>query len=338
MGNEKLSPTSHLLHLTSQPMHRFAKNFNILHYIIKHAAKILLFAHSGPDADTVGSVLALKSHLSQKGKLSEIACFDLFPEYLKPLGNESFVHPQNLEIRTYDAIIACDSVGRGFDKIKEKLAPEQVTVLIDHHPDITLQGDVTIIDPAYSSVCEIIYDYFENQGEEITKEIATFLMMGIVGDTGTFQHANTTPRVMKIASRLMLAGADLSKIVSFVFANKKISTLKLWGWAFEKARINPRTGMIVTVLTKEDLEGINSSSSDLGQVASILNTVPGAKFSLVLSEKENETIKGSLRSEEYKSVDVSQIAARFGGGGHKLASGFEIKGKIVETENGWKIV
>ena len=77
---------------------------------------------------------------------------------------------------------------------------------------------------------------------------------------------------------------------------------------------------------------------DIAQVSGILNTVPGTKFAMILSEREDGIIKGSLRSEEYKGVDVSEIAHLFGGGGHKLASGFEVKGKIVETENGWEII
>jgi bifunctional oligoribonuclease and PAP phosphatase NrnA len=133
-------------------------------------------------------------------------------------------------------------------------------------------------------------------------------------------------------------GASVSKIINASFANKKISTLKLWGRAFEKAKINPISGLIATALTLKDITECNADTEDIGQVASILNTVPGTKFSLVLTEREDGLIKGSLRSEVYKGVDVSKIAHLFGGGGHKLASGFEVKGKIVETENGWEII
>ncbi|EKE18711.1 MAG: hypothetical protein ACD_9C00256G0001, partial [uncultured bacterium] len=162
--------------------------------------------------------------------------------------------------------------------------------------------------------------------------------IGILSDTGNFQHANTSSRVMEISSDLMKKGASVSKIIEATFANKKLSTLKLWGRAFEKAKINPLNGLITTVLTEADIEECNASTEDIGQVASILNTVPGTKFSLVLSQRDKGIIKGSLRSEEYKGVDVSQIAHQFGGGGHKLASGFEVKGKIIETESGWEIV
>ncbi|MDO8529152.1 MAG: DHHA1 domain-containing protein, partial [bacterium] len=209
---------------------------------------------------------------------------------------------------------------------------------IDHHPDITLEGDVNILESSVSSVCEIIYSFFKFFNIKITKEIATFLMVGILGDTGSFQHSNTGAEVMNIASELMKKGASLFKIVEAIFANKKLSTLKLWGRAFEKAIINPKNNMIITVLTEEDIKECEASTEDIAQVASILNTVPGTKFSLILSQREGDLVKGSLRSEEYKGVDVSEIAHQFGGGGHKLASGFEVKGKIRETEDGWEIV
>jgi len=317
---------------------KFAKEFNTLNYVIKESAQILLFAHSRPDGDTVGSNLALKEYIKKLGKLVDIACLDPFPEYLRPLTDEKFIHPNNIEIEKYNLIIAADSVERGFQKIVSKFGDNQVVALLDHHPDITMQKDINIIDAAYSSVCEIVYDFFEFNKIEITRAMATFLMLGILGDTGSFQHSNTTPRVMEIASTLLKKGAPLSKIIETAFANKNISALKLWGKAFERAKINLENGMIVSVLTQKDLEECNAGMEDIAQVAGILNTVPDTKFALILSERENGIIKGSLRSDEYKGIDVSKIAARFGGGGHKLASGFEIKGKIVETENGWEIV
>lgn len=318
-------------------MNKFISEFTTLNYIIKKSFKILLVAHNGPDSDTTGSTLALKEYLENKGKIADVICFDPFPDYLKNLLPEKFKHPDHLNLQSYEAIIACDSVERGFDKIKKNLSEKQVVVLIDHHPDIVTKGDVNIIDAAYSSVCEIIYDFFEFNKTEITKNVATCLLAGILGDTGNFKHANTSARVLEIASLLMKKGAHLQKIIDTTFANKKISTLKLWGIAFEKAKINAKNGMIMTVLTQNDIKQCNASTDDVAQVSSILSTVPGVKFSLVLSEREDGTIRGSLRSEEYKNTDVSEIAHRFGGGGHKLASGFEIKGKIMETENGWKI-
>lgn len=319
-------------------MEKFLKEFNTLNYVTKEADKILLFAHSRPDGDTVGAVSALKEYFTIIGKEVAIACFDPLPEYLSLLTKDSFSFPDKLNLREFKLIIACDSVERGFEKIKEKLQEDQVVALLDHHPDISIKGDINIIDAEYSSVCEIVFDFFSFNRIEISKKIANHLLLGIVGDTGIFQHSNTTPKIMQTASILMKKGASLSKLVEAVFVNKKISTLKLWGRAFEKAKLNPENGMITSVLTIKDLEECEASLEDINQVAGILDTVPGAKFALVLSEREGGIIKGSLRSEEYKGVDVSKIAAEFGGGGHKLASGFEVRGKVVETETGWKIV
>lgn len=319
-------------------MRSFVKEFTTLNYIISKSESVLLFAHSSPDGDTVGANLAFKEYISSLGKKVDIACFDPIPKHLEGLLEVKFIHPDNIDVSSYNAIIACDSVERGFHKILSRISPNQAMAIIDHHPDINLQGDVTILDSSCSSVCEIVYRFFSFLHIKITKEIATALMVGILGDTGNFQHANTSVQVINIASDLMKKGAPLSRIVDTVFTNKKISTLKLWGKAFEKAKINHQNGMIATVLTLDDIRDCEATMEDISQVASILNTVPGTKFSLILSQKNENTVKGSLRSEEYKKTDVSKIAHKFGGGGHKLASGFEIKGKIVETENGWEIV
>ncbi len=319
-------------------MKKFGQEFNTLKYVINNSDRILLFAHSHPDGDTIGSVLALKEYAQSLGKDVDLACFDPYPESFSIFFQEKFKLPENLELEKYNLVIACDSVERGFHKIQDNLRENQVLALIDHHPDITIKGDIDIIDAKYSSVCEIIYDFFEFNQIRITRKIATFLMLGILGDTGMFQHSNTTSRIMEISSDLMKKGALITKIVELNSVNKTISTLKLWGLAFEKAKINPNSGMISTVLTRKDLDECGASEEDIAHIVGILNTVPSTKFALVLSERGDGSIKGSLRSEEYKGVDVSAIAAQFGGGGHKLASGFEIKGKIQETETGWTIV
>lgn len=319
-------------------MKSFSKEFKTLSYVIAKSARILLIAHSNPDGDTTGSVLALNEYIKNLGKHVDITCKDPFPTFLETLTDERFKKLKDIELESYDAIIGCDSVERGFSDIVQGLPSTIVTAILDHHPDITFDADIKILNPKKSSVCEIIYDFFVFSEIEINRKMATYLMLGILSDTGNLQHSNTTTRVMEITSDLMKKGASFSKIIDSTFSNKKMSTLKLWGIAFEKAKINPKNGMIMTVLTEQDIEQCNASTEDIGQVASILNTVPGTRFSLILSAREGDTIKGSLRSEEYKGVDVSKIAHKFGGGGHKLASGFTVKGKIVETENGWKIV
>ncbi len=319
-------------------MSTFAQEFHTLNFAIKESENILLFAHSHPDGDTVGSVLAFREYTQSLGKNVDVACFDPFPDYLSSIIRVDFSNPEQLDLKKYNLIIAADSVERGFEKIKNNFLENQVLAILDHHPDITLRGDINVIDASYSSVCEIVYNFFEANQVDLSPEMATYLLLGILGDTGSLQHSSTTSRVMEIASKLLKKGARLSKIIETTFTNKSIATLKLWGKALEKARINPASGMIVSILTQKDLEECGAGNEDIAQIANILNTVPDTKFSLILSERGDGIVKGSLRSEDYKGVDVSAIAATFGGGGHRLASGFEIKGKIQETADGWEIV
>ncbi|HBI17518.1 MAG TPA: hypothetical protein DDY52_05250 [Candidatus Moranbacteria bacterium] len=317
---------------------KFKKEFNTLKYIIEKSDKILLFAHSRPDSDTIGSNLALYYYLKEIGKDVEVACFDQMPEYIKIFIYHDLQHPDKINLEGFDSVIALDSVERGFEKIRDRFSENQVIVLIDHHPDVKSEGDLNIVDASYSSVSEIVFDFFEFHNLKINSKIATLLLMGILGDTGNLQHSNTTPKVMHTVAKLLNRGASVAKISKMIFSSNRFSTLKLWGRALEKAKINPENKMISTVITKKDLEECQATYEDIAEIASILNTVPDTNFSLVLSERDGGIIKGSLRSEKYKGMDVSEVAHKFGGGGHKLASGFEIKGKIVEDKEGWKIV
>lgn len=304
---------------------------------IHNAQRILLFAHKSPDSDTIGSVSALRLFLIKQGKHADIACFDPFPLTLRTLVDQTFHHPDKLDMHSYDMVIACDSVERGFHLVRPSLLPHQVVALLDHHPDITMRGDITIIDPTKSSTCEIVYDYFVHCSAPIDKSIASALLLGILGDTGNLQHANTSTHVLNISADLLSHGAPINKIAQGIIANKKITTLQLWGKAFSKARIKKNMGMIVTALTQEDMRSCNATSEDISQVANMLATVPGVRFALILAQKDTDIIKGSFRSEEKGNVDVSSIAAKFGGGGHKLASGFEMRGRLYETPDGWMV-
>ncbi|MEP7162908.1 MAG: bifunctional oligoribonuclease/PAP phosphatase NrnA [Candidatus Moraniibacteriota bacterium] len=319
-------------------MRYFGKEFKTLEFIIAEAERILLVAHKRPDPDTVGANRALELYLKERGKQTDIACYDPFPENLKPLLSGEFLHPDQIDLDAYDAVIATDSVDRGFHEFRGKLREDQVVVLIDHHPDIVLDGDVVMIDPKYSSSSEIVYLFLIHAKAKITKDIATALLTGILFDTGNFQHSSVSPQVMDIASHLMKLGAPLSKISSVLFSHPNISAMKLWGIAFEKAKFLPTSGMLVTAVTQQDITECEATPDDIYQVASTLSTVPEARFALVLSERDQETVRGSLRASEHQGVDVSSIAHTFGGGGHKLASGFEVKGKIQETESGWQVV
>lgn len=322
--------------------YKFSKEFNQIKKELEKAKKILLIAHSRPDEDTVGSVFVLEEFLREAlGKKTDVTCLDPLPEYFQGIfEGKNFLGPSEIDTLEYDLIIGCDAVERGFERVVTKKNKNQKIILLDHHPRLEMKKikpDIVVSDENFSAVCEILYDFFDFHRIEITMKMATYLLTGILGDTGMFQHANTTPRVMEITADLMRKGAPLSKIIRLSFKSKKLETLKLWGRALERAEMNEKTGVIMSYITKKDLDELGATSEDISNVAEILNTVSEAKFSLVLTEREDNRIKGSLRSEWYKNVDVSEIARKLRGGGHRLASGFEVAGRLVKSEKGVKV-
>lgn len=319
-------------------MKEFVQEFASLDYILDHCDKALLICHNNPDADSIGSVFALKKVLEQRNKEVVVVCNDPFPESLLPLIFFDLVSPKEVSLADFDVVIACDSPERGpFSEIQKNLSARQVSAFIDHHLGIELSADVIILDTERSSTCEIVYEFFEKRGISIDSSLATALLLGIMFDTGNFQHACTSNRVLEIASILLKKGAPLSKIIRIVSSNKNLSTLRLWGRAFEKMRIVEQTGMAVTAITQDDLAEFHAHQGETSQIANILSTIPGVKYGLVLHQKDAKTVRGSFRAQHFSDVDLSQLAKTFGGGGLRLASGFELPGVIKEKDGNWVV-
>ncbi|HAO81568.1 TPA: hypothetical protein DCQ82_02560 [Candidatus Veblenbacteria bacterium] len=141
---------------------------------------------------------------------------------------------------------------------------------------------------------------------------------------------------MKAAADLLARGANASRALRQVIGNRTLTELKLWGRAFERLHDYPDLGLVVTVITQKDLAEFDASEDMLEGVANFLNDLEGYRAIMVLKEKPEGTVKGSLRTTR-DDVDVAAVAKLFGGGGHKKAAGFSLPGKLVETEQGWKI-
>ncbi len=316
---------------------QFLKEFNTFNYILQSAKNIFIIGHSNPDPDAVGSVVALSQFIQKyfTAKVT-IGCYDSFPESLKQIMPENeFSNPEDLDMTQFDVVIGCDSVDRGFNRVIKNISDSCVTVIVDHHHDTITRADLFMNDANYSSTCEILYNFFAFTHKKINKEIATALLAGIIFDTGTFQHANTSSETLAVAANLIKYGASIAKINLALFSNRNIETLNLWGRVLERVRFFKETGLAVAVITKED-GAVNSG--EISNIASMLSTVPSVKVAMVVYQVDDNHVKGSFRTEKYNNIDVSAIAHTLGGGGHKLASGFSIPGRIVTTsDGGWKI-
>ena len=158
-------------------------------------------------------------------------------------------------------------------------------------------------------------------------------------DTGGFQNSATTPSAISVASELMNKGANMQHISKFALDQRPVNTLKLWGRALQRLKINKKNKIISTVITRQDLIECNANETEMEGVANFLNELDQAQNGvvMVLTEREPGKIKGSLRTTN-PLIDVAKLAKILGGGGHKKAAGFSINGTLKENNGGWQIV
>ncbi len=309
-------------------------------FITEHQ-RFLMATHARTDGDDCGSMLAIKNVLEQMGKQTTVVAKFGVPEQLSFLPDKNDVLadlPNPVTKKFYDAIIlfGCGNIGRpGFEAIEKTDLP---ILNIDHHPDNKNYGVVNVVEQTKSSVAELVFDFIKFLQVPFNSDIAKCLLTGIFTDTGSFMHSNTQASTLAAAGELMQYGARIDKIHEFTYQNKELSALKAWGRALENTRVIKNGQVAISVITEEDLKELGElPTNPFDGFVEQLNKIPGTKFGMFLRQ-EGEMVKGSIRSEEYKDMDVSFLAKILGGGGHKLAAGFELKGKLIRLpNNGWKI-
>ncbi|OGB75438.1 hypothetical protein A2810_01040 [candidate division Kazan bacterium RIFCSPHIGHO2_01_FULL_49_10] len=289
------------------------------------AAKILIVTHIKPDGDAIGSALALRILLKELGRETEVALMDDPPEAF------SFL-PYFLKIKNdfrpehFDMVVMADCGGWSrtgwFEDDELRIDWPKYLVILDHHHTQDYSPGMVIADESLSSTAQLVHYIFREWGIEINSDAANCLMTGLSTDTGSFKHTNTTPEVFRIAAELMESGANLNKITQHIYLGRSVASLKLWGRTLDKIQQDRALGIVISVITTADLEECGATLEDLEGVIDLMNTVPDTKATFLLSER-GDKLKGSVRTND-PDVDVSKLAAIFGGGGHIKAAGFNI--------------
>jgi len=208
---------------------------------------------------------------------------------------------------------------------------ETPVINMDHHASNTDFGNINIVDVTASSTTEIFYeflDYLEKKYNKklITEDIATLLLAGIITDTGSFQHANTSPRAMETAAKLLDLGARQQEVIKNIYKTKKLSTLKLWGIILSKVQVDPVHRMVWSVISKDDLQEAEADPNETeGIIDDLLTNAPGAEV-IFLIKQSPDYVSVSMRSTN-NQTDVGKFCADNGGGGHVRAAGFKIRDK-----------
>ncbi len=321
---------------------------------IKRAKKILLIGHLSPDADTISSVAAIIELIKEEKKY-----FYAFAEGKKD-GDFSFIpneglikstKPDSLDFFDLIILLDCGSLSRSGieEEIKKTINFRRNSspyfIEIDHHEKITPWSDLEIRRSDRASTSIVIYDLLKANNIKINKALSNCILSGLVSDTGCFLYSNSTPKTISIASEMLSYGASFNKILKATTKNSNLLSLKIWGKAIENLHFNTETGLASSGLNEEELLELKSKFRENNEeiivadlfslIVSFICSLRGVKIALLLRE-ESGVIKASLRTND-NLINVAQLASKFGGGGHQKAAGFSLKGKLIKTENGWKV-
>ncbi len=300
------------------------------------AKTIGISAHIRPDGDAVGSTMALYLYLK---KVFPTACVKLFLE----TPPDCFMHLKYLdEIDStyawegdFDVFFALDVAADRLGKAESFFRNAKKKINIDHHiSNKDGCGDVNLVKPKVGSTAEVLCGIFEEG--YMDEDIAVALYTGMIHDTGVFQYSNTTPETLRVAAKLLEYGFPFPKIIEESFYQKTYLQNQLLAKALLASSRFLSDKCIVSYIDKATLEEYGAVSSDLDGIVNQLRNTKGVDCAVFMYElgKTEEGLpeyKVSMRSNE--KVNVSEIASKFGGGGHVRAAGVTIKGSAQDVIN-----
>lgn len=297
--------------------------------IIKKYNKFLIVSHKYPDGDSIGSQIALALGLLKIGKKAYIYNEDPPTDRYSRFKRINLIHTDKKDFDE-EVILALDSAELnriGF--IKDEIDFTKPIINIDHHISNEKFGDINIVKPYYSSTAEIIYELL-NRLTELDKEIATYLYIGILTDTGSFRYPNTTSHSLRVASKLVNYGVVASQVSEFIWFTDPPARIKLLGAVLQNITLHDKFSIMY--VTKNMLKNHGANEEDTNEFVDYGLTIKNVKATAMIKEREGGILKVSLRSRN--DVSVQELASEYGGGGHKTAAGFTYKGdlKILKKE------
>lgn len=293
-------------------------------HAIEEAQTIGISGHRRPDGDCVGACLGLYNYIRDVYPDKDVTIYlesikkeYQFLRYSDTL-NHSFTDKKELDL--FVALDCADKERLGDYGVYAKKAEK--VFCVDHHISNKGFGDSCIIVPDASSTCEVLFDQFDY--DKISQSCAEALYMGIVHDTGVFKHTNTTRKTMHIAGDLVAKGLNTSHIIDDTFYRKSYAQNQIMGRALIESIQLLGGKILFSIISKSMLKFYGVSGADLDGIIDQLRMTEGVECAILIYEIGLHKYKVSLRSNDY--VDVSKVAAGFGGGGHIRAAGCTMMG------------
>ena len=289
---------------------------------IRSHTDFLVVSHVRPDGDSLGSQFALTLILQALGKNVEMLSRDPVPaRYVYLPGAEQVrVASRRGESHEVTFVLECGNIDRpGIEGLNQG-----IIVNIDHHHSTKPFGNVSWIDPSACAVGQMIYRLMKALGLKMTPQIATNIYVAVLTDTGSFQFSSTTGDTFRLAAELADNGADVSGIALQVFHTNPIQKVRAMGKILNAMEFDASRRVVSTVLLQDDL-GI-ADGDDIEGLVNYPLTIAGIEVAVLLRELEDGSFRVSMRSKN--EVDVSTVAERFGGGGHRKAAGCQMVGSL----------
>jgi phosphoesterase RecJ-like protein len=299
--------------------------------VIREHQTFCIVGHVRPDGDCIGSQLGLALALKSEGKKVTVWNQDSIPLKYKFLNTEGlFEKPRRGE--KFDCVIATDCASyERLGKVSDCIKDRKVLINIDHHASNPRYGDVNWVSPREPSTGELIFRLLKVARWPITKPIADLLFTAISTDTGSFQYPNTRPGSFHAGAELVTRGANLSKICDEVYQSYPLSRARLLKHVYSKFRLTDNDRIAWFWLKKEDFTRTGAESDDTEGLIDHIRAIEPVVVACVFEEVEPELTRISLRSKSAQ-VNVSEICAQFGGGGHPAAAGARIPGKPLSVQ------
>lgn len=294
--------------------------------VVRSSKNILIISHVNPDGDTLGSMCALYSAIQKRyKKKAEMLILSKLPkvyEFLPHIHEAKHIDMFD-KSREYDLVITVDvaSLDRLIDA-QILFERAKYTVNIDHHKTNIEFGNLAIVEPKASSAGEVAYKMLRELNWDIDLELATCIYTAILTDTGGFRFENTDVDVFQIAAELTAVGINPKDLYKKCYESKTKSMVLFQSYCVSKAIFTCDDRIAYTVVYKKDMEKFQAGDDYTDGIAEMLRAITSTDVSFVVKEVDARTCKISMRS---KNIDIADVCSKFGGGGHRFASGCTIK-------------
>jgi bifunctional oligoribonuclease and PAP phosphatase NrnA len=294
---------------------------------IMRRQRFLLTSHARPDGDSIGSQLALAFALQALGKEVRIVNADPAPEHYQEFPGMDRIEISATASADVDAVIVmeCSDLTRtGVTGLED-----QYLINIDHHAGNRMYGAINWHDESAAACGEMVFDVIRELGVPLTLEIATHIYLAILTDTGSFHHSNITPRTFDICRQTVEAGVNPATMARRVFDSNSFGKLKLIGALLDSMELVDHGRLAVLYMDDAMLHACNCTNNDTEGLINLPLTAREIQAVVFFKVGPQAEVRVSMRSKY--DVDVRQVAAAFGGGGHKNAAGFTIAGSLDEV-------